>query len=233
MEPVPETQLALQMLGPDDGGLAQEMRRAAGDLTLAAPTAMGFSLGVVADGVTLTYLSSQPAVRLLDAVQYLSGGPCEDAANKGEPLEFGQDDPLDEQSWELFAQAGAARGVRSTLSLPILRAGTVIAGVNVYGSEQDTFRGRHEAVANVFGAWTPGAVANADLSFSTRLEAAKAPGRIADLNLVEMAVGVFVARYAVPSDQARERLVSSAARAGVSVKALARLIIDELEQRGP
>ncbi|GAB3878877.1 GAF and ANTAR domain-containing protein [Terrabacter terrigena] len=231
MEPVPETEAALQLLGTEDSYLADDMRRAGTDLTAAAPTAIGFSLGVFAEGITLTFVSSQPSLRLLDAVQYLGGGPCEDALSEGKPLEFGREDPLDEQSWVLFGRAGAAKGVLSTLSLPIIRGGNVIAGVNVYGSRQDTFRGRHQAVANVFGAWAPGAVANADLSFATRLEAAKAPGRIADVTLVEMAVGVFVARYGLAPDAARERLVQSAARAGIHVLALAKFIVDELEQQ--
>ena len=141
-----------------------------------APSSVGFSLAVVADGITLTYVTSEPSVRALDAVQYVAGGPCEDAIAQESVLEFGLADPLDEQAWALFARASASYGVHSTLSLPIVRGGEVIAGVNVYGGQLDTFTGKHEAVASIFGAWAPGAVANADLSFSSRLEAVKAPG---------------------------------------------------------
>ncbi len=230
MDPLPETAAAMQLLTPDDTHLAESLCQAASDLAVAAPTAMGFSLGVVKDGITLTYLSSDAALRLLDSVQYLSGGPCEDAVSAAEPLEFGTDDPLDEQSWDLFARASAARGVHSTLSLPILRAGAVIAGVNIYGHRKDTFHGRHDAVAKVFGAWAAGAVSNADLSFSTRVEAVKAPVLIGDMTLLETAVGVFVARYAISPAAARSKLFESAARAGIPVGTLARLIIDELEK---
>jgi len=223
----------MQLLTPDDSHLADSLRQAATDLAIAAPTAMGFSLGVVADGITLTYVASDASLRLLDSVQYLSGGPCEDAVGAGQPLEFGRDDPLDEQSWELFARSSAARGVHSTLSLPIVRDGSVVAGVNLYGGTKDTFQGRHDAVAEVFGAWAPGAISNADLSFSTRLDAVQAPARIHDLRLVEMAVGVFVARYRVSPNAARSRLIEAAARAGIAVGALARLIVEELENGGP
>jgi len=232
VEPIPETQLALELLTPEDPELAGSMAQAARDLGVAAPTTMGFSIGVVADGITLTYVASRAELRLLDAVQYLGGGPCEDAHREGRPLEFGREHPLDEQSWGLFAQAGAAHGVQSTLSLPILRDGTVIAGVNLYGSRPDTFSGRHDAVADVFGAWAPGAVSNADLSFSTRIEAVRAPGRLRDITMVEMAVGVFVARHAVSPEVAREKLVRSAAQAGISVRALARLVVEELGANG-
>jgi GAF domain-containing protein len=220
----------MRLLTPHDSDLADSMNRAGTELVEVAPSALAFSLAVVADGITLTYVTSEPSARLLDAVQYFGGGPCEDAVGKGEPLEFGVSDPLDEQSWGLFAQASASYGVHSTLSLPILRDGDVIAGVNLYGGAPDTFTDRHEAVAGIFGAWAPGAVSNADLSFSTRLEAVRAPGRIEDMTLVEMAVGIFVARYSLPPAKAREKLTNAAARAGIPLQALARLVVDHLEQ---
>lgn len=232
MDPLPETEAALRLLNTDDSNLADSMRQAAAELAVAAPSTVGFSLGVLADGITLTYVASQPSARLLDGVQYLSGGPCEDAVSQARPLEFGRSDPLDEQSWSLFAQASASQGVHSTLSLPIFRSGVVVAGVNLYGGRLDTFTDRHDAVASIFGAWAPGAVLNADLSFSSRLEAVKAPGRIEDMTAVEVAVGVFVARFSIPLEKARERLFDAAARAGISVQALARLVVDELERSG-
>lgn len=231
VEPIPETELALTLLDIDDEGLAEDMRLAASALQTAAPGTMAFSLAVLAEDVTLTYVSSAPSAALLDALQYLDGGPCEQALSAGTALEFGEDNPLDEQSWLLFAQATAARGVHSTLSLPVLADDAVVATVNLYGSRGDTFQGRHQAVANVFGAWAPGAVANADLSFSTRLEAAKAPGRITDRALIEKAVGVFMVRYGLAPQQARDRLLQSAAKAGITVTALAHVIIDELNRR--
>ena len=48
--------------------------------------------------------------------------------------------------------------------------------------------------------------------------------------MIEVAVGVFVARFSLPPDQAREKLTHAAARAGISVHALSRIIIDRLEQ---
>lgn len=233
MEPLPETEAAVRLLTPHDENLADSMAKAGLELLAVAPSAVGFSLAVVADGITLTYVTSEPSVRALDAVQYVAGGPCEDAVAQGEVLEFGATDPLDEQAWGLFAQASSSYGVHSTLSLPIVRDGGVIAGVNLYGGRLDTFTGRHEAVADIFGAWAPGAVANADLSFSSRLEAVKAPGRIEDMTMIEVAVGIFVARFSLPPEQARDKLTQAAARAGISVHTLSRIVVDRLEQPEP
>lgn len=222
----------MRLLTPHDSELADSMTRAGLELVAVAPSAVAFSLGVVADGITLTYVTSEPSAWLLDAVQHVGGGLCEDAVRQAAILEFGLSDPLDEQSWGLFAQASASYGLHSTLSLPILRDGDVIASVNLYGGQPDTFTDRHEAVAGIFGAWAPGAVSNADLSFSSRLEAVKTPGRIEDLTLIEMAVGVFVARFSLPPVEAREKLMYAAARAGISVHAFARIVVDRGEDSG-
>ena len=86
--------------------------------------------------------------------------------------------------------------------------------------------GRHEELAGLFGAWAPGAVTNADLSFSSRLKAAGAVRRLEDLALVDLAVGVLVAAQTIPPVEARHRLDRAAARAGVSIVDVARLLVD-------
>ncbi|WP_343991435.1 GAF domain-containing protein [Terrabacter terrae] len=145
-------------------------------------------------------------------------------AQTAETVEFSSEDPLDEGQWQLFAQAGAAAGVRSTLSLPIMDGDRVTAGVNLYGAQPGTFDGRQEQLAQLFGAWAPGAVANADLSFDTRLQAARAPARLQDLETVDQAVGMLMARHRIGAQHVRRRLEEAVARAGVPVVAVARAV---------
>jgi hypothetical protein len=83
----------------------------------------------------------------------------------------------------------------------------------------------------VFGAWAAGAVANADLSFATRLEAQAAPGRIRDQATLSEAVDVIGREQGVGRDLAEQRLRTAAALAGVDVVALARQIL-EVDHRG-
>jgi GAF domain-containing protein len=90
---------------------------------------------------------------------------------------YHEGDLLDEEQWRLFSQATAAAGVATALSLPIVREGRVLAGINLYAGSEDAFDGHHEELAGLAGGWAAGAVANADLSFSTRLQAAEAPPR--------------------------------------------------------
>jgi GAF domain-containing protein len=232
MEPLPQSREVLRRLAVYGDDLEAELEEVAGRLAVAVPGLVGFSLGVVEHGVTLTFVATGRVVAALDAVQYLDGGPCVEAAETGEPLQLGEQEVLDEARWQLFAQASAAAGVRSTLSLPILDGARVAAGVNLYGAGPDTFDGRVEQIAALFGAWAPGAVANADLSFTTRLEAARGPARLEELTVIDQAVGVLMARDGITQEVARARLEEAAARAGVRVIVLARSVVTRVRPEG-
>jgi hypothetical protein len=210
-----------------DERLSTELASTSDRVREVVPDVVGFSLALVTHGVTLTYVSTDAEVALLDAVQYLEGGPCVEAASISEPVEVDHTVLLDEHHWQLFAQAGAARGILSTLSLPIIEGGSVIGGVNIYGARVDTFQGRADQLADLFGAWAPGAIANADLSFSTRLEAAKAPARLEEMHTIDLAVGILVAARGVSATQAQTDLEHAAAQAGIQVATLARTVIHE------
>ena len=62
----------------------------------------------------------------------------------------------------------------STVTLPVLAGGAVVGSINLYAASAEAFVGHHEAIARIFDAWAPGAVTNADLSFSTRAVAEQA-----------------------------------------------------------
>ncbi len=226
MEPIPETQLALERLAQyGDSALQDDLTDIAAKVGAAAPGIVGFSLGLVREGVTFTYQATSETAASLDAVQFVDGGPCVDAVASGEPVLTDQDHLFDEQRWQHFAQVSATAGVRSTLSLPILTGETVTAGINVYGAGTDTFSGRETRLAEIFGAWAPGAVHNADLSFTTRTRASETPARIEDLDTISRATGILAAQQDISPREAGSKLHAAAERAGVPVIAVARLIV--------
>jgi GAF domain-containing protein len=227
VEPIPETRAALHRLAQHvDEDVEAQMVQLADKARKLVPSLVGLSLTQISDGVTLTYVAKPDTAGTLDGLQYIDAGPCEAALNRGELVAVDHRDLLDEGRWQLFAQASAASGVMSTLSLPIIDGAVVTGGVNLYGGRSDSFLGRQESVAELFGAWAGGAISNADLSFSSRLEAAKAPGRIEDAATISTAVGVLSETHHISTEQAEENLRQAAARAGVPVAALALLIVD-------
>ena len=221
MEPLPATDRALdEMVGERD---LREMLLAMGrEVVRIIPSCVGLSLALLHEGLTFTLVASDKDAALVDTAQYLDGGPCVDAADEGSLIEV--PDVLDERRWSMFAQATAAAGIRSSLSLPLREKGTVVGGINLYAAAPDAFVGRHHEVAEALGAWAEGAVADADLGFRTRQDAERAPSALADLRDIDLAIGLLAARWDLGIDRARARFERAARRAGVSLAEAARLV---------
>ena len=96
----------------------------------------------------------------------------------------------------------------------------------MYGRSDTTFVGKHQALADTLRAWAPGAVTNADLTFSTLEQARRAPDLVRSEAVVATATGILAAARDLTVDAARRQLDAAAARAGVPVAKLARAIID-------
>ncbi|GAA2720765.1 GAF domain-containing protein [Cellulomonas aerilata] len=224
MEPIPETREALRSLSvtsPSD--VEASMRRLAELVLELVPTAVGLSLSVREAGLTFTMVSTDERVAALDGVQYLGGGPCVDAARTGD--EVAMDDSLSEQRWHEYALAACATGVRSSLSIPVLRGEEAVGALNLYAADPHGFDGRADALRALVRASTGLAAANADLSFSSRAEAQTAPGTLRERGVVDTAVGFLAASRSVSIREARQLLDDAAVRAKVDVPTLAATVL--------
>jgi GAF domain-containing protein len=225
MESTPRTAEALRELARQgEVSLGVELYAMARRVRAVVPELIGISLAAVADGVTLTLVTSAEELAALDAVQYLDGGPCVEAVERAEPLAVKLADLLDEDDWQLYARAGAAFGVASTLSLPIMVEDRVVGGVNLYGHTANAFAGRHAEVAEAVGSTAELAVTNADLSFRTRVAANEAPTRIREGSDINIALGIISSRQNVNIPVARQRLLAASWRAGITEAQAARVI---------
>ena len=225
MKPLPETVEALRALAAEgDTTLGFHLFSIVMRLDPLVPDLVGLSLGVVEEGVTLTLVASDEEVAALDALQYLDGGPCTTAADRADTLATRVGDLLDENQWQLFAEASAEMGVASTLSLPLLDSARVVGGVNLYASTRGAFDGLHEAIAEAIGSDARLAVTNADLSFWTRKLAMDAPTRLREGGDLNIALGIIAARHNVNIPIAREQLRHAAARAGITEVQAARAL---------
>lgn len=230
MQPIPETRRAIDELEPDDevedllADLLEKGRR----VRALVPDCVGLSLATVAQGVTLTLVASDRDIASLDSFQYPDDGPCVDAVASPRIVTFDTAEPdvSWEGRWRLFAQASAAIGVRSTLSLPILVENEVVASVSLYAASARAFDGLHDQVSAVFLAWAPGAVSNADLSFTTRDQARDAPRILRESARIDAAVGLLVSALQLDEGEARRRLHDAALRAGVEEAQLAEALLN-------
>jgi GAF domain-containing protein len=227
VDPIPETLEAFDELDPyiDDGSLQEQLTRQAALARTIAPDLVGVSLASRVHEVTFTLVATDDAAATLDAVQYLTSGPCVEALDDAQGVMTDAEDLLAEDRWHALGKATAAAGVRSTLTFPIVDDGRVVGTVNLYGRTHDAFNAKHEPLAAVFEAWAPAAVTNADLSFTTRKLAEQAPQQLRDDALIDTATGIIAAVRGIDVDSARARLEDAARRAGVHVSRLAGAIV--------
>ena len=228
MEPIPETIEIDEEFGPfADADLLPQLRERSTRVRALVPDCVGITLASRVHDVTLTLVATSGEIAVLDAVQYLSGGPCVDALDADRVVTYpAGDDVLDEQQWHDFALATAAASVRSTLTLPVITHGEVTGTINLYSASAHGFDGFHEDIARVFDAWAPGAVTNADLTFSTRQDAEQAPQRLREDLTITAAVAILAERHPGDLDEARGLLRDAALRAGVREVELAATVIE-------
>jgi hypothetical protein len=217
VEPIPESDAALdEYLSFGDTDARDELLELGRVAREIIPELVGLSLTVVEDGVTFTLVASDDEVAAIDLAQYVDGGPCQEGIETGEIIQQEVADLFDEQGWLSYARASAARGVASSLSLPVLQDGRPVLGINLYASTPDAFDGHHEELAGALKASAAGIVTNADLSFRTRLQATQALDRIGEQRDFDIGVGVLAAQLDLTVEQATEQILALAARAGVT-----------------
>jgi GAF domain-containing protein len=226
MQPIPESLEALTRLSEvGDVDLVQRLSEAAAGVVQLVPECVALSIALFDDELTFTLLASSDRFRILDAAQYLEGGPCEQAALDGGDIAV--DDLLDEDRWQLFALATAATGVRSSLSIPLRDDGNLIGSINFYAGTEYAFIGRERALAAGFGATVEEAVANADLSMTSMERAKQAVQTLEDRDTISTAAGAHAARHGLTIDEAYDSLQNAAARADVPLIELARLVLKQ------
>ena len=232
VKPIPETAQAIEEFGPfaiENENLLAELLDKAHRVQDLVPQCVGLSVASSRDAVTFTLVATAQEIALLDAIRYVAGGPCLEAVETEQILAYERADRFDEQKWQLFAQATAAASVASTLTLPILEGERLFGSVNLYASTPTAFNGHHQAIARIFDAWAPGAVTNADLSFTSRSIAERAPDLLrAEIDLT-VASSMIAHQDNVSIDAARRQLDEAARRAGVTEAQLAQTIV-ELER---
>ena len=84
MEPTRETGEALAELESyGDMDLREDLRQLVDEAKRSVPELVGVSLGLLVEGLVLTYVASDLDVAVLDGMQYLEAGPCTVATETG------------------------------------------------------------------------------------------------------------------------------------------------------
>jgi GAF domain-containing protein len=159
-----------------------------------------------------------------DELQYERDyGPCVDAGRSG--LVFRIDDMRTEQRWPDYARHAAARGVGSSLSLPLPFQAATIGALNNYSTKPGAFHEEDLALGEEVAAWVAFAVANASAAASVVEEAANMRAAMDTRAAIEQAKGILIERYRLDADQAFAVLTKSSQQTGIKLRLVAQDLV--------
>lgn len=201
----------------------------AAQIEAVVPSCVGVSITVARGALTFTLVASSEVAAQLDATQYVSGGPCVEAARGGQ--EQSVPEILDEGRWQSYARTAAASNVRSSLALPLTTHQELTGSLNIYAADPGAFNGDNARLRELAGAPAWALITNADLEFTSRDRADDAPRDLHYSDLINQAIGVLIGAHRIDPESAKERLQETAARAEVSLVEAARQVLADRPRR--
>jgi GAF domain-containing protein len=155
-----------------------------------------------------------------DELQYQRDyGPCVDAGRSGEI--FLISDMATEQRWPDYARHAAARGVGSSLSMPLPFQAATIGALNNYSTHAHAFTDEDVAVGEEVASWVAFVVANASAAATAAEEAANMRAAMVTRGMIEQAKGILMERHKITADQAFTILTRASQHTGTKLREVA------------
>ena len=189
------------------------------------PECIGLSLTRLDHEGAFTLAVTNEATAVLDAVQYLEGGPVVAAVEHRRWGETDVSDTLVRDRWPLFARACAASGVQRTHTLPVTMSDVLVGSVHVYAAE-NAFVGREEDLARLVDVMAQEVVSRSEVSLTTRRLSEQGPRSLRGEGAVNRALGSLAVHLDIDIAAAYERLDDAALRAGITADVLALALMD-------
>jgi GAF domain-containing protein len=208
-------------------GLTEVLTEIAGIARRAVPGSEASSITLIRGETAFTAAFDGQMAMDADELQYQRGyGPCVDAGRAGQL--FLVEDMRHEQRWPDYARHAAARGVLSSLSVPLPFQGVTIGAVNNYSAAPGAFGEADIAVGQEVAAWVALAVGNADMIARSAEELAGMRAAMASRAVIDQAKGILMERRKFTEDQAFTEL----SRASQNTNIKLRDVADELVRTG-
>lgn len=194
--------------------VAHALRLITDAATMAVPGAKGAGLTLMDNsGRRQTAAASDAVVATADALQYeLGEGPCISAWASGETVVA--TDLATEIRWPRWAPAAAALGISSSISSPLLSAGTAVGAVKIYFDGANPSNVGTVHLMDLFAEQATLFVIHsqareAALTLSERLQ-----DSLAQRDTISMAKGLLIARDGCGEEEALRKLMALSRRTG-------------------
>ena len=155
-----------------------------------------------------------------DELQYERGyGPCVDAGLAGQVMVI--DDMTTEQRWPDYCRAVAARGVGSSLSIPLPFQSTTIGALNNYAVSPHAFGDGDRTLAEEVASWVALVIGHADRAAQTDDELSHLREAMKSRAAIEQAKGILMERYKLTEEMAFTMLSRSSQTTNVKLREVA------------
>ena len=230
-DPLGESLAALSRFFVGDGTLEETLYRVADLAAEAVPGADLTGLTMLVDGKPTTAVFSDEQAPEIDAAQYATGvGPCLDAFRHRRSYRI--DETETDERWPPFARAAAARGVRSTLSLPLVVDHQGVGALNFYAHAPAAFSADAEALGQRFAAQAAIVLANASAYWDAHQLGQDLRQAMASRAVIEQAKGVLMATRRCTADEAFGVLVRTSQRENRKLREVAEELVGAIERSG-
>jgi GAF domain-containing protein len=196
------------------------------------PMAQFIAVIVSLEGKPATPVYTDDLAVELDIVQYKAdSGPCLDSYRDG--VVYIIDDTRSDDRWPEFCSAAAAKGVLSTLSLP-LRAGDVHLGaMNCYSRQAGSFADAEQAVGERFAAQASILLANAEAYHHAQALNQNLTAAMESRAVIEQAKGIIIASSHCTADEAFQILVDQSQSENRKLREIAGELVERVGRRRP
>jgi GAF domain-containing protein len=200
--------------------LQSVLDRVVGVAVRALPGADSVSVTLIRDEEPCTAAFSGQLALDADEMQYERGyGPCLDAGRAGVVLRV--DDMRTEERWPDYAVAVSARGVLSSLSVPLPIQDRYIGALNIYATEPDAFGENVVAAAQLIASYAAVAVHNAQTFTRTAELAQDLTRAMASRAVIEQAKGIVMHERRCTADEAFALLTRVSQQANIKLRDIA------------
>jgi transcriptional regulator with GAF, ATPase, and Fis domain len=189
-------------------------------------------LTMVVEGRERTAVFTDVASPEIDQAQYDTGeGPCLAAFERAEVVTI--ESMTDDGPFPAFREAAAARGIASTLSLPLIVAGRCVGAMTLYSRLEDAFSPSEQEITSQFAAQAAIVLANAQAYRDAHDLGSHLADAMEHRAVIEQAKGILMGAQRCSADDAFALLVKASQRENVKVRDIAERIVSNAVARAP
>jgi GAF domain-containing protein len=213
-----------------DATLQDTLHRVAALAREAVISADVVAITMLVEGRPSTAVYTDDMAPEIDAAQYDTGvGPCLDAFRHQEV--FSIDDTDTDEQWPAFAEAAAAHGIRSSLSLPLVARHEGLGALNFYSRTAAAFPADDVEVGLQFATQAAIVLANAQAYWDARQLAEDMAEAMKSRAVIEQAKGILIGAQRCGADEAFQMLVRASQRENRKLRDVAQELVRRAASR--